>query len=74
MPLVTIVITLLLITGCAVSQWEQQGKTALQVDQDSWACDNTLEKEDNWYKLTGRERDALREKCMTEKGYHRRTP
>ena len=74
MPLITIFITLLLITGCAVSQWEQQGKTGVQVEEETFACENMLEKEKNWDKLTGREKDALREKCMTEKGYHRRTP
>jgi hypothetical protein len=73
MPLVTIFITLLLISGCAVSRWEQEGKTAVQLEQDTFACENMLEKEENWEKLTGSEKDALREKCMTEKGYHRKT-
>ena len=69
----TIVMTLLFITGCPAVKWEQPGRTQVQVEEDSFACENMLEKEKNWDKLTDKERDALREQCMMQKGYQKRT-
>jgi chlorite dismutase len=69
---ITILFTLLLITGCAGNQWEQQGKSVLQGDEDSLACTFKLEKDKDWYSLPDKERDIRIEKCMTEKGYKKR--
>lgn len=71
MAFAPILIALLLIAGCATTpKWEQQGKTPVQADEDAFAC--SLDVEANRSNLTDKEREALREKCMVEKGYRRR--
>ena len=68
---VAIATTFFLLTGCAVNRWEQSGKTSVQIEEDSFSCENQLEKQADWDKLAAKERDRQREQCMVDKGYRR---
>jgi len=66
--LVPFLVSVLLVIGCAVTRWEQSGKTRVQVEEDFFVCEDKAYRD---LRLTSAERDKLIDKCMAEKGYRR---
>lgn len=70
MRILTLLIGILLLTGCAGHQWVQEGKSIRATQDDLFICEDAALKAGPG--LSGQETEARRDKCMEDKGYRRR--
>jgi hypothetical protein len=65
-----LLLLLLLLSACAEVNYQQEGKTAKETEQDVFACENTILKEHQGLQdLTAKDKQVLMDNCMKEKGY-----
>lgn len=61
---------LLMVPGCALTNYQQEGKSARATEQDVITCEDKVLKEHPGLRdVTTKEREALMDDCMQEKGY-----
>ena len=67
---VIVSLVILLTVGCVESRYTQEGKRAMEAEQDVLRCEDKILKEhQGLVNTTADERQKLRDDCMKEKGY-----
>ena len=61
----------ILLTGCVVMKWEQEGKPLAEVERDHYACEQKFLDEYPFLPIEDRDKDKFMEQCMRDKGYRR---
>ena len=63
-------IVLVVFLGCAEIKYDQEGKSVKETEQDFFGCeDKILAEHEGLRKETAKEKQALLDDCMKEKGY-----